>query len=210
MDNLFGGGDEYERRDGVTDFILNQARLIYGDSVTKEDIFYYVYGFLHLPAYRETFAADLKKSLPRIFLVNEPRKFWQLSKAGRQLAEIHLNYEKQPPADVEVVITAENYRVDKLKLSPDKKTLIYNADITIKNIPARAFEYVVNGRSPLEWIIDRYQVKKDSASGIVNNPNDWAIEHNQPRYILDLILSCITVSLKTLDIVEGLPGVDFT
>ena len=90
---LFVSDEQYERRDGVTDFILNQARLIYGDAVTKEDIFYYVYGFLHLPAYREKFAADLKKSLPRIFLVNEPRKFWQLSKAGRQLAEIHLHYE---------------------------------------------------------------------------------------------------------------------
>ena len=197
------------RRDGVTDFILRQARLLYGDAVTKKDIFYYVYGFLHLPSYREKFSADLKKSLPRIFLVNEPRKFWQLAKAGRELAQIHLNYETQPAANVEVIQTAENYRIEKLRLSKDKTALIYNEFITVKNIPARAFEYVVNGRSPLEWIIDRYQVKTDKASGITNNPNDWCAEHNNPRYILDLILSCITVSLKTLDIVENLPSVDF-
>ena len=92
--SLFGeDGEEYARRDGVTEFIWRQARLSYGDSVTKEDIFYYVYGFLHLPAYREKFAAELKKSLPRIFLVPETKKFWQLSKAGCALAEIHLHYE---------------------------------------------------------------------------------------------------------------------
>ena len=210
--SLFGGGgdEEYERQDGVTDFILKQARLLYGDSVTKEDIFYYVYGFLHLPAYREKFSAELKKSLPRIFLVPETKKFWQLSKAGRQLAEIHLNYETQPFAQVDVIgAESGNFKVEKLRLSADKKILIYNENIAIKNIPARAFEYVVNGRSPLEWIIDRYQIKIDKASGIENNPNDWAQEHNKPSYILDLILSCITVSLKTLEIVDNLPSVEF-
>ena len=203
------GFETYDRRDGVTDFIWRQARLSYGDAVTKEDIFYYIYGFLHLPAYREKFSAELKKSLPRLFLVPETKKFWQLSKAGRALAEIHLNYETQSPvAQVEVVKRAENYRVEKLKLSADKKTLIYNKDITIKNIPSDAFKWVVNGRSPLEWIVDRYQVKIDATSQITNNPNDWATAHGE-TYILDLILSCITVSLKTLEIVENLPTVDF-
>lgn len=206
--SLFDKTEDYARRDGVTDFIWRQARFLYGDSVTKEDIFYYVYGFLHLPSYREKFSAELKKSLPRIFLVPETKKFWQLSKAGRALAEIHLNYETQPPAQVEVVKRAENYRVEKMKLSADKKTLIYNSDIAIKNIPSNAFKWVVNGRSPLEWIVDRYQVKIDSASQITNNPNDWAESHGE-TYILDLILSCITVSLKTLEIVESLPSVDF-
>ena len=202
-------GESLERRDGVTDFIWDRAKLLYGIDVSKEDIFYYVYGFLHLPSYREKFSAELKKSLPRITLTPDAKKFWQLSRAGRNLAEIHLNYETQPPAQVDVEILREDYRVKKLKLVDDKRTLIYNDHIMIKNIPPRSFEYVVNGRSPLEWIIDRYQVKTDSASGIVNNPNDWAIEHDNPRYILDLILSCITVSLKTLDIVENLPDVEF-
>ena len=96
-----------------------------------------------------------------------------------------------------------------MRLSKDKTTLTYNEHIEIHNIPPRSFEYVVNGRSPLEWIIDRYQIKTDTASGIINNPNDWSLEHNNPRYILDLILSSITVSLKTLDIVENLPEIDF-
>ena len=157
------------------------------------------------PVYWEKLSAELKKSLPRIILND---KFWELSRAGRELAEIHLNYESQPPAQVDV-IGGGDFRVKKLRLSKDKTTLTYNEHITIKNIPPRSFEYVVNGRSPLEWIIDRYQVKTDTASGIINNPNDWATEHDNPRYILDLILSSITVSLKTLDIVENLPEIDF-
>ena len=204
--NLFG--ESLERRDGVSDFILQRSKPLYGD-VRKEDIFYYVYGFLHLLSYREKFSAELKKSLPRIILVGDEEKFWQLSKAGRELAEIHLNYESQPAPEGVEVIGGGDYRVKKLKLVDDKRTLIYNDYITIRNIPPKSFEYVVNGRSPLEWIIDRYQVKTDSASGIVNDPNDWSLEHDNPRYILDLILSSITVSLKTLDIVDSLPDVKF-
>ncbi len=201
-------GSDTERQYGISDFILTQAQFLYSANVSKEDIFYYVYGFLHLRSYRERFANELKKSLPRIILVDDVKKFWQLSRAGRDLAEIHLNYESQPPAQVEVIGDGD-YRVEKMKLSKDKTTLTYNEHITIKNIPPRSFEYVVNGRSPLEWIIDRYQIKIDKASGIINDPNDWATEHNNPRYILDLILSSITVSLKTLDIVENLPDVEF-
>ena len=199
-------GESMERRDGVSNFILKRARLLYGVDVTREDIFYYVYGFLHLPSYREKFSAELKKSLPRIILTN---KFWELSRSGRELAALHLNYEAQPTPDgVEVIGTERgNFGVKKMRLSKDKTTLDYNEDITIKNIPARAFEYVVNGRSPLEWVIERYQVKTDTASGIVNDPNAWSLEHDNPRYILDLILSSITVSLKTLAIVESLPEV---
>ncbi|MBR3747834.1 MAG: hypothetical protein IKN27_12825, partial [Selenomonadaceae bacterium] len=202
-------GENLQRRDGISDFILNRAQNLFGD-VTREDIFYYVYGFLHLPSYRARFGAELKKSLPRIILVDDAEKFWSLSRAGRELAEIHLNYETQEPAQVEILGAERgNFAVTKLKLSKDKTTLTYNRDIKIKNIPARSFEYVVNGRSPLEWIIDRYCVKTDKASGIVNDANAWGIEHDNPRYILDLILSSLTVSLKTLDIVDGLPSVDF-
>ncbi len=211
--NLFSAGQkEYTRRDGITDYILNQARELYGTKVTKKEIFYYVYGFLHLPAYREKFAADLKKSLPRLFLVDSKEIFDKLSEAGEALAEIHLNYETyEKPEYVKLEGDDKgNFVVTKMRLSKDKSELYYNKDITIKNIPARAFEYVVNGRSPLEWIIDRYQVKTDKASQITNNPNDWCTdEHGGKDYILKLILSCITVSLKTLDIVENLPSVEF-
>ena len=197
-------GEEMTRRDGISDWILNEARKRFGD-VSKEDIFYYVYGFLHLPSYREKFSAELKKSLPRIILSD---KFWELSRAGRELADIHLNYETQPAPDGVEVIGGGDYRVKKLKLVDDGRTLLYNDFIRIENIPPRCFDYVVNGRSPLEWIIDRYQIKEDKASGIVNNPNDWASEHGNERYILNLILSCMTLSLKTLDIVKKLPNVE--
>ena len=201
------------RRDGITDFILKQARSLYGERVTKEDIFYYVYGFLHLPAYRKEFAADLKKSLPRIMLVDEPKKFWQIEKAGRDLADIHLHYEGQPATDGVVIEGAEsgNFRVQKLKFpsKDDRSTIIYNENIRITGIPERAYEYVVNGKSPVEWIMDRYRVTVDKASGIENDPNKWGEEHGNPRYILDLIMSVITVSLKTLDIVDALPEVSF-
>ncbi|MBE8951515.1 MAG: hypothetical protein SR1Q7_00015 [Quinella sp. 1Q7] len=194
----------------MSGLVLQRARELY-DDVEREDVFYYVYGFLHLPSYRERFANELKKSLTRIILVADAEKFWQLSRAGRQLANIHLHYESQPPADVEVIGTEHgDFRVDKLRFAKDDRTtLIYNRHIKIRNIPPQAFDYVVNGRSPLEWIIDRYRVKTDKASGIVNDANAWGIEHGNPRYILNLILSSITVSLRTLEIVENLPSVDF-
>ena len=204
--------EEYIRHDGITDFIFKQAQDLYGNRVTKEDIFFYVYGFLHLPQYRTEFAADLKKSLPRIFLVDEPCVFWQISKAGRDLADIHLNYENQGvPQGIVVEGDSGDYTVQKMKfLKKDQKdTIIYNSDITIKNIPPEVYDYVVNGRSPVEWVMERYQVKVDKASGIENNPNDWATEHNQPRYILDLLLSVMNVSLKTQEIVDSLPDVKF-
>lgn len=204
--------NEYIRHDGITDFIFNQAKELYGHKITKEDIFFYVYGFLHLPKYRQEFSADLKKSLPRLFLVDEPKVFWQISKAGRDLADIHLNYENQKaPEGVIIEGDCGNYTVSKMKFpkKDQKDTIIYNNDITIKNIPLDVYNYIVNGRSPVEWIMERYQVKIDKASGIENNPNDWATEHNQPRYILDLLLSVMTVSLKTQEIVNSLPDVKF-
>ena len=204
--------ERYIRRNGITDFIFNQAKELYGNKVTKEDIFFYVYGFLHLPKYRQEFSADLKKSLPRLFLVDEPKVFWQISKAGRDLADIHLNYENQKaPEGVIIEGDCDNYTVSKMKFpkKDQKDTIIYNNDITIKNIPLEVYNYVINGRSPVEWIMERYQVKIDKKSGIENNPNDWATEHNQPRYILDLLLSVMTVSLKTQEIVNSLPDVKF-
>ncbi len=208
----------YVRHDGITDFVLKEAHAIYGSDITKEDIFFYVYGFLHLPKYREQFAADLKKSLPRIKLVNTRADFVQIMKAGRALANIHLNYEKQP-APEGVVIEGDNpvgdiysfYSV--IKLSYEDKTkkdvINYNNHITIRNVPSKVYDYVVNGRSPVDWIFDRYHVNTDNKSGIENDPNDWSKEHEQPRYILDLLLSVMTVSLKTQEIVNNLPIVNF-
>lgn len=218
MADIFAMADEpkakqYIRHDGVTDYILHEAREKYRtNAITKEDIFYYVYGFLHSEEYRKQFAADLKKMLPRLPLVENAVDFKAFSEAGRKLADLHLNYEKRPkPEQVIVERKADDYIVEKMKFKSkqDKSVIIYNNHITIKNIPLEAYDYVVNGRSAIEWIMERYQVKIDKASQIKNDPNDWAKEHNDPTYILDLLLSVITVSLETMKIVKGLPKVEF-
>jgi predicted helicase len=207
------GENKHVQREGVSDSVLGRARRMYGKGVTKEDIFYYVYGFLHSPMYRQTFAADLKKMLPRIPLVDEPRDFWKFSKAGRELAELHINYESVPPYDrVEVHGDGSgHFKVEKMRFPKkgQKDTIIYNSKITVSNIPEKAYEYVVNGKSAVEWIMERYQITTHKESGIVNDPNDWAREVGKPRYILDLLLSVINVSMKTIKIVECLPEVKF-
>ena len=226
--NLFDdGNDEYVRHDAITDFILKRAREQYGNKVTKEDIFYYVYGFLHCPTYRETFANDLKKMLPRLPLVEKADDFWAFSKAGRELAELHLNYE-QVEASKEVIVDwnnilpgimdAENqeqlYRVNQMRFGKrgkdkDKSVIEYNSYITLRNIPLRAYDYVVNGKSAIEWVMERYCDKIDTKSGIRNDANQWGIEHGNPKYPLELLQSIITLSLKTLDIVDNLPKLKF-
>jgi predicted helicase len=212
---LFATQEEtkYTRHDAITDWIHKRAQAQYGNNVTKEDIFYYVYGFLHSPNYRETFKNDLKKSLPRLPLVDSREDFWKFSNAGRALGDLHVNYETVAP-NAEVTVTGAesgNFRVQKMRFpkKDQKHTIIYNSEITLENIPAKAYEYVVNGKSAIEWIMYRYQVKTDPKSGIKNDPNDWAEEVGNPRYILDLLLSVVEVSVKTVDIVASLPGVDF-
>ncbi|WP_246144167.1 DEAD/DEAH box helicase [Neolewinella aurantiaca] len=204
---------KYTRHDGITDWIHKKAQAQYGTNVSKEDIFYYVYGFLHSPEYRTTFENDLKKSLPRLPLVDSREDFWKFSNVGRELGELHVNYESVP-ANAEVKVVGEesgNFRVQKMKFikKGEKHTIIYNSSIKLENIPAKAYEYIVNGKSAIEWIMERYQVKTDKKSGIKNDPNDWAEEVGNPRYILDLLLSVVEVSVRTVDIVASLPKVDF-
>jgi uncharacterized protein (DUF433 family) len=202
------GESKFIRRDGVSDFILNRARSIYGKGISKEDIFYYVYGFMHSSHYRIQFANDLKKMLPRLPLVEAVSDFYKFSKAGRQLAELHTNYETVPPYK-DIVVTGEDsgmLQVEKMRfLKNQKDTIIYNSHITVQNIPAEAYEYVLNGKSAIEWIMDRYQITTHKESGIQNDPNDWATETGNSRYILNLLLSIINVSVQTVQIVKGLP-----
>jgi len=208
-----GGESEFIRRDGISDFILERARVMYGKTVSKEDIFYYVYGFLHSPEYKTMFASDLKKMLPRLPLVEDVRDFWKFSKAGRALAALHINYETVPAYNDVRVTGAESgfFNVEKMRFpkKDQKDTINYNSKITISNIPAKAYEYIVNGKSAIEWIMERYAVTTHKESGIKNDPNDWAEEVGNPRYILDLLLSIINVSVQTVDIVNSLPKVTF-
>ena len=231
--------DDYIRRDGITDWILKEVRTRYGaKNITKEMIFYYVYGLLHSKDYRERFAADLKKSLPRIPIVDSLDDFMEFYKAGKELADLHLNYETVAPypdvivhGDRQVPLTVKRdpatggyiqvpaddgaydyFRViDKMrfKSKDDKSVIIYNGNITIENIPQKAYDYIVNGKSAIEWIVERYAVTQDKKSLIKNDANDWAREHHKPRYILDLLLSVINVSVQTVDIVNNLPKLKF-
>ena len=178
------------------------------------------YGLLHSPDYRERFADNLSKELPRIPCVKGAANFWHFCKAGRELAELHLNYETvamYEGAKVDTggkTLTAADYRVEKMKYGKkgkdkDLSTLHYNSRITVTGIPLEAYEYVVNGKPALDWVVERQCVKTDKDSGIVNDANDWATEtmHN-PRYPLELFLRVITVSLETMKIVKALPPLD--
>jgi len=205
-----------KRRDAITDEGLKHFQDIYpSETISKEDLFYYVYGLLHSPDYCERYADNLSKELPRIPRVKTAADFWAFSKAGRNLAHWHLNYETVEPypltIDAKGALTDADYRVEKMKFAKkgDKSTVIYNGKITVKNIPAEAWDYVVNGKAALDWVMERQRVKTDKDSGIVNDANDWAIEtmHN-PKYPLELFQRVVTVSLETQKIVAQLPKLD--
>ena len=206
----------YNRRDAITDAGLTHFKEAYPDeNFTKEDLFYYVYGLLHSPDYRERYADNLSKELPRIPRVKTAADFWTFSKAGRDLAHWHLNYETVAPypltIDAKGMLSDADYRVEKMKFAKkgDKSTVIYNGKITLRDIPAEAWEYVVNGKAALDWVMERQSVKTDKASGIVNDANDWAIETmGNPKYPLELFQRVVTVSLETQKIVAALPKLD--
>ena len=212
----------YVRKDNITDAIKALYRDALGADVTGDDIFHFVYGQLHDPGYREKYAADLKKMLPHIETPTSRARFDQLVAAGRELMNLHVNYEDVEPWPVTVDVKAsadesdrETWRVQKMKWAKKKDpstgknvndvtTLVYNKSVTVRDIPTEADEYMLGSRSALAWIIDRYQVKKDKASGIVNDPNDWADEVGNPRYIVDLIAKVTRVAVETVRIVQGI------
>ena len=211
--------DGYRRKSAITDAILADFHAAYGKKVAKEDIFYYVYGILHSPEYKTRFASDLKKMLPRIPFTREAADFWKFSRAGRDLAQWHLNYETVEPYPVEeqssdlLMDPKKDYLVQKMTFGRkdkqvDKTTINYNSHITLTGIPLETYDYIVNGKPAIEWIMERYQVTRDKDSAIANDPNDWAREHDQPRYILDLLKRIITVSMETMKIVNSLPALN--
>ncbi len=198
--------DGTNRRENITDWTLAHFRTHYrDDTLTKWDIFHYTYGLLHHPDYREKYEANLKRDLPHIPFAKD---FWGFSKAGARLADLHVNYESQPEYDklkfIQNPDVRLNWHVEKMKLSKDKTSLVYNDFLTLGNIPPKAFDYRLGNRSALEWIVDQYRVKTDKRSGIVNDPN----RADDPQYIVKLIRKVITVSLETVDIVERLPALE--
>lgn len=219
-------GNRYVRHDAITDEALRVFRQAYpnafatrpkkdgGSGVNKEDVFWYVYGILHSDEYRTRFATNLQRELPRVPLVEA---FESFSRAGRALGDLHLNYESvQPwpglvisgvlpgedPGPVLKLAWGKRRNPETGKQEKDHTRLVYNKRVTISNIPESAQGYVVNGRSPLDWMIDRYQVKTDKATGIKNDPNEYS---DDPRYILDLACRLVTVSMRTNEIVAQLP-----
>jgi predicted helicase len=215
----------YRVKDGITDYGLKHFQDAYGNAeITKEDVFYYVYGLLHSDDYRTRFADNLSKELPRIPAVKQEADFWAFSVAGRKLGDLHVNYEtveKYPVTIVEGALElaviddpVSFYRVEKMKFAGkrpklDKTTVHYNSKITMTDIPLEAYEYVVNGKSALDWVMERQCVKTDAKSGIVNDANDYANETmNNPAYPLELFQRVITVSLETMKIVRNLPKLE--
>lgn len=221
-------GNRYVRHDAITDEALRAFRDAYpaafanrpksqgGPGISKEDVFWYVYGILHSVEYRSRFAANLQRELPRIPLAEG---FETFCSTGRALGELHLGYESvepwpglevtgvlpgQDPGPVQKLKWGKRRDPETGKLVRDSTTLVYNKTVTIRNIPESAQDYVVNGRSPLEWAIDRYQVKVDKATGIANDPNDYC---DDPRYVLDLVCRLVTVSMRTNEIVAQLPPI---
>jgi hypothetical protein len=209
------------RRNGITDQALAHFRAAYpGEAVSKEDIFYYVYGLLHSPDYRERYGDTLRKELPRVPLTRTAEAYRATMQAGRALSALHLDFEDQDGWPGVSVVGEPNadpvgfYRVTQIKFAGkrpklDKTTIIYNSMISIVGIPLEAYQYIVNGKSATEWVMERQCVSTDKASGIVNDANDYANETmKDPAYPLKLLMSVITVSMKTLEIVQSLPKLE--
>lgn len=214
-----------KRRDAITDCGLAHIQAAYpGEAITKDDLFYYVYGLLHSEEYRTRFADNLSKQLPRIPAVKQAKDFWAFIAAGRRLGDLHCDFEGQEAFPVTIAQGALElahipdperfYRVEKMKFGgkrpqQDKSTVIYNSNITLTDIPLEAYDYVVNGKPALEWVMERQCVKIDKPSGIVNDANRYANETvGDPAYPLKLFQRVITVSLETMKIVRALPKLE--
>jgi predicted helicase len=217
--------DGFRRLDNINAVTVADYGASFGPEVTADDVFFYVYGLLHSPDYRALFASDLKKTLPRIPKVPSIDDFRTFVAAGRALADLHIGYESVEPYPL--TVTGDHpagsgssdvydwFRVEKMRFAgkataKDLSTVIYNSRITVSGIPEEAHEYLLGSRSGIEWILERYQVKTDKASGIVNDPNDWSREVGNPRYILDLLARVVTVSVETVRIVKSLPTLILT
>ena len=198
-------GNGYIRKPSISDEIIDKFRRKYSDDkITDRNIFNYIYALFHSKDYIKKYANNLAKEMPRIPFLKD---FWGWSNIGKALIDLHLNYEKAKPyAGVKIEKNTEDYKVTKIRylLKDRKDTIIFNDHIIISNIPLKAYDYVVNGRSPLDWVLDQYQYNVDKESGIIDDPNTYD-EVKGGKYVFDLILSLITVSLETQKLIKELP-----
>ena len=206
---LPGHEQKLERVDNISDKALRAFRVRYKDStITKDEIFDYIYGLLHAPTYRKLFANDLSKELPRVLYAPNFRSF---ATVGRRLTKLHLGYETCDEYPLEMrhdhsgEPRPEHFRIGTKKMKwtvPEKSELVVNEQIRLRGIPAAAHQYEVNGRTPIEWFIDRYQIKQDKRSGLVNDPNGW---FEDPRDLISAFRRIVQVSVETVRIVAELP-----
>ncbi len=225
--DILGGLEdgEVQRRDAITDGGLKRFTDAYpGTVISKDDLFYYVYGLLHSEDYRERYADNLSKQLPRVPLMKRLEDFWAFVVAGRKLGDLHVDFEAAEPFPVTIKegdLRLANipdpvayFRVEKMRFggkrpNQDKSVVIYNPRITMTGIPLEAYDYVVNGKPALEWVMERQCVKIDPVSGIVNDANRYAVETvGDPAYPFKLFCQVITVSLETMKLVGNLPRLD--
>jgi predicted helicase len=195
--------DGSNRRENITDWALSQFQIKYGPEVTKWDIFHYVYAMLHHPQYRERYAGNLKRDLPHIPLLYRKEAFLACVGIGKQLMDIHLHYEQAKEYPLKWVENGDvpfRWRVEKMKLTPDKTAVMVNESLTLSGVPQECSQYRLGNRSALEWVIDQYQVSEDKRSGIVSNPNQLDDE----EYIVRLVGKVITVSIETVRLVNEL------
>jgi predicted helicase len=201
----------FKKVDGITDQSLKRFREVYSDhSITKRNVFSYIYAILHSPDYRSRFGLDLKKVLPKIPFAKD---FWIFSKAGDRLIDLHVNFETVKPYSLKEEITdsdIKSFRVTSMRFGKkgnetDRSTIVYNSFITLSEIPTGCYEYKINGKSALEWVMEKYSISIDKDSGIKNDPNDWS---SDPRFIIDHVKRVVSVSLETNQIVTDLPKLE--
>ncbi|MDI9409390.1 MAG: DEAD/DEAH box helicase family protein [Candidatus Pacebacteria bacterium] len=210
-----GDGEKYERKSAISTAALQKFQSHFNhDKITAEELFYYIYGVLHAPDYRAKYANNFTKELPRIPFAKSPKDFWDFVAAGRDLGQLHVNYESQPEFAAEVrgenglLDRVELYRVERMRyINKDNRSRIrYNDHIEVAGIPPQAYDYIVNGKPAIEWVMERQARRVDKDSGIVNDANDYAVQTvGDPRYPLSLLLRVITVSVETQKIIRKLP-----
>ena len=206
--------DSLSAKANLREETLSRYQKKLGNSVTKDDIFFYIYGILHSTEYLNTYSSNLSKELPRIPFPSSEKDFFGFSKGGRSLADLHTGYESLEPYEglqiigepkSKAALKVTKMRFNKIDKAVDRTKIIYNSGLAIGNIPEEAYRYTVGTRSAIEWVMDRYQVTEDKKTGIRNDVNDWSTEHGDDKYIFSLLQRIVTCSMKTNEIVSGLP-----